>query len=163
MCARAREQGNDTPIIMLTARDQLSDKVVGFDHGADDYLVKPFAMEELVVRLKALAKRRSGQHTQLTVGLLQLDVSHKTAKFGAASLKCSPTALAILEQLMRAYPNPVNRQTLIASVWGEESPDSNSLKVHMHNLRKSLSVCNEQVSINFMANSGFQLDVRKES
>jgi len=64
---------------------------------------------------------------------------------------------------MRAYPNPVNRQTLIASVWGEESPDSNSLKVHMHNLRKSLLVCNEQVSINFMANSGFQLDIRKES
>ena len=163
VCARAREHGNDTPIIMLTARDQLSDKVVGFDHGADDYLVKPFAMEELVARLKALAKRRSGQHTQLTVGPLQLDVSHKTAKFGAENLKCSPTALAILEQLMRAYPNPVNRQTLIASVWGEESPDSNSLKVHMHNLRKSLLVCNEQVSINFMANSGFQLDVRKES
>ena len=161
VCAQARARGNDTPIIMLTARDQLSDKVTGFEQGADDYLVKPFAMEELVVRVKTLAKRRSGQHTQLSVGPLQLDINQKTALFGSEPLKCSPTAMAILEQLMRAYPHPVNRQSLIASVWGEESPDSNSLKVHMHNLRKALdSVGN--ATVNFTANVGFQLDVSEE-
>lgn len=159
VCATTREQGNDTPIIMLTARDQLSDKITGFEQGADDYLVKPFAMEELVVRVKALAKRKSGQNRLLTVGLLQLDTSQKTANYNNAHIKCSPTEFVILEQLMRAYPNPVHRQSLIQQVWGEESPDSNSLKVHMHHLRKSIAKCTDLIAINYKSNVGFCLSI----
>lgn len=162
VCAKAREQGNDTPIIMLTARDQLSDKVAGFEQGADDYLVKPFAMEELVMRVKALAKRRSGQVMQLTTGPLTLDINQKVARLNSAPLKCSPTGFIILEVLMRGYPNPVSRERLIDTVWGEDSPDSNSLKVHIHHLRKALNTHSQQVSIDFKSATGFYLTLKED-
>lgn len=163
VCAKAREQGNDTPIIMLTARDQLSDKVAGFEQGADDYLVKPFAMEELVMRVKALSKRRSGQVMQLSTGPLTLDINQKVAKLNSAPLKCSPTGFIILEMLMRAYPNPVSRERLIDTVWGEESPDSNSLKVHIHHLRKALNTNSQQVGIDFKSATGFYLILKEDN
>lgn len=162
VCARAREQGNDTPIIMLTARDQLQDKITGFEQGADDYLVKPFAMEELVMRVKALAKRRSAQNKQLAVAGLVLDLSGKSVSFNGNELHCSPTGLKLLEQLMRASPNPIDRDELVERVWGEESPDSNSLKVHMHKLRKALSTASVPLEINFKTQVGFSLSPVQE-
>ena len=162
VCVRAREQGNDTPIIMLTARDQLQDKITGFEQGADDYLVKPFAMEELVMRVKALAKRRSAQNKQLAVAGLVLDLSGKSVSFNGNELHCSPTGLKLLEQLMRASPNPIDRDELVERVWGEESPDSNSLKVHMHKLRKALSTASVPLEINFKTQVGFSLSPVQE-
>lgn len=162
VCGRAREQGNDTPIIMLTARDQLQDKITGFEQGADDYLVKPFAMEELVMRVKALAKRRSAQNKQLAVAGLVLDLSGKSVSFNGNELHCSPTGLKLLEQLMRASPNPIDRDELVERVWGEESPDSNSLKVHMHKLRKALSTASVPLEINFKTQVGFSLSPVQE-
>ncbi|BBO29742.1 DNA-binding response regulator [Alteromonas sp. I4] len=163
VCARAREQGNDTPIIMLTARDQLQDKITGFEQGADDYLVKPFAMEELVMRVKALAKRRSAQNKQLAVSGLVMDLSGKSVRYNGAVLHCSPTGFKLLEQLMRANPNPIDRDELVELVWGEESPDSNSLKVHMHKLRKVLSSASVPMEINFKTQVGFSLSPVQES
>mgnify|MGYP001250472793 FL=1 len=163
VCARAREQGNDTPIIMLTARDQLQDKITGFEQGADDYLVKPFAMEELVMRVKALAKRRSAQNKQLAVSGLVMDLSGKSVSYNGAVLHCSPTGFKLLEQLMRASPNPIDRDELVELVWGEESPDSNSLKVHMHKLRKVLSSASVPMEINFKTQVGFSLSPVQES
>ena len=163
VCARAREQGNDTPIIMLTARDQLQDKITGFEQGADDYLVKPFAMEELVMRVKALAKRRSAQNKQLAVSGLVMDLSGKSVRYNGAVLHCSPTGFKLLEQLMRASPNPIDRDELVELVWGEESPDSNSLKVHMHKLRKALSSASVPLEINFKTQVGFSLSPVQES
>ena len=163
VCARAREQGNDTPIIMLTARDQLQDKITGFEQGADDYLVKPFAMEELVMRVKALAKRRSAQNKQLAVSGLVMDLSGKSVSYNGVVLHCSPTGFKLLEQLMRASPNPIDRDELVELVWGEESPDSNSLKVHMHKLRKVLSSASVPMEINFKTQVGFSLSSVQES
>lgn len=139
VCKAAREQGVDVPILMLTARDSLDDKLIGFAAGADDYLVKPFALEELLVRLKVLSQRRSGQVQKLQVADLLLDLAHKTAYRKNLPLKLSPIGWKIAEVLMRASPNLVSRAELMQAVWGDEQPDSNSLKVHMFNLRKQIN------------------------
>jgi len=138
VCETLRAQGVDVPILMLTAKDTLDDKLVGFAKGADDYLVKPFAMQELIVRIQVLARRRSGQVTKLKVCGFELDTQQQVITRQGTPLKLSPTAFKILETLMRDSPNPVSRERLMQSVWGDEHPDSNSLKVHMFNLRKTL-------------------------
>ena len=156
VCQRLREQGNDTPVIMLTARDQLDDKLTGFARGADDYLVKPFAMAELVARVQVLALRRSGQIKQLSSGPVTLNVTQRQAFINEKPVKLSPTVLIILEQLLRATPQPVSRDSLEQAIWGDERPDSNSLKVHMHHLRKALSV-QDSVSVVSQPGAGFRL------
>ena len=136
VCESLRLDGFDVPILMLTAKDTLDDKLIGFAKGADDYLVKPFAMEELIVRTQVLSQRRSGQVRKLSICGLTLETKKQQISRAGITLKLSPTAFKILEVLMRASPNPVNRDKLIQNVWGEDIPDSNSLKVHMFNLRK---------------------------
>lgn len=136
VCERVRKQGIETPILMLTARDTLDDKLTGFSIGADDYLIKPFDMEELIARVKVLSKRRSGQATKLVVKDLELDVATREVHRDGELIKLSPIACKILEVLMRNSPNTVSREEIIQTVWGNEQPDSNSLKVHMFNLRK---------------------------
>jgi len=138
VCNTLRAEGVDVPILMLTAKDTLDDKLQGFAKGADDYLVKPFAMEELIVRIKVLSRRRSGQAKKLCISGLTLDNEQQTVTRDGKRLKLSPISFKILETLMLASPNPVNREKLIQAVWGEEQPDSNSLKVHMFNLRKAV-------------------------
>ncbi|MGO1298670.1 MAG: response regulator transcription factor [Vibrio sp.] len=138
VCQRIREQGISTPVLMLTACDTLDDKLQGFSHGADDYLVKPFATEELIVRLKALSLRRSGQISKLVVADLVLDLTNREVSRNGQIIKLSPIALQILEVLMREYPQAVSREKIAQSVWGDEQPDSNSLKVHIFNIRKQI-------------------------
>jgi len=138
VCETLRAQGIDVPILMLTAKDTLDEKLIGFAKGADDYLIKPFAMQELIVRIQVLSRRRSGQITKLSVCGFTLDTQQQIISRQGSPLKLSPTAFKILETLMRASPNPVSRDKLMQSVWGEDHPDSNSLKVHMFNLRKML-------------------------
>lgn len=140
VCQHMRSDGNDTPVLMLTARDSLDDKVNGFGAGTDDYLVKPFAMEELLVRVCALSKRRSGQATTICAQGLKLDLERKTAARGERILKLTPTGFKLLEALMRQSPNAISREVLLQRVWGDEAPDSNSLKVHLHKLRKQVEV-----------------------
>lgn len=157
VCRQMRELGNDTPVLMLTARDSLDDKLVGFDSGADDYLVKPFAMEELIARVKVLSCRRSGQVNKLTVEDIELDLSQKQAYRNKQVLKLSPTAIKILEVLMRESPSPVSRETLMQRIWGDEQPDSNSLKVHVFNLRKQLDKAGGPPLIQTVTGFGFAL------
>ncbi len=140
VCQQMRSQGNDTPVLMLTARDSLNDKVIGFESGSDDYLVKPFAMEELIARVQALSKRRSGQATKLTCFDLSLDLGTRQVLRGKRQLKLTPTGFKLLETLMRASPDALSREALMQAVWGDEQPDSNSLKVHLHKLRKQLDM-----------------------
>ncbi|MBU2869578.1 response regulator transcription factor [Colwellia sp. E2M01] len=157
VCAQLRASGVDTPILMLTARDTLDDKLTGFSKGADDYLVKPFAMEELIVRAKVLAKRRSGQVSQLSVADVMLDLKQKQAFRHGEALNLSPTALKILELLMRASPEPVSREKIMQRIWGDEQPDSNSLKVHIFNLRKHLDGNAANKLIHTISGSGFAM------
>ncbi|MGI2114888.1 response regulator transcription factor [Shewanella frigidimarina] len=157
VCESLRAQGIDVPVLMLTARDTLDDKLSGFANGTDDYLIKPFAMEELIVRVKVLARRRSGQVQRLVLADLTVDVQQKQAFRNNVELKLSPTALKILTVLMRASPNPVSREKLMQTVWGDEQPDSNSLKVHIFNLRKQVDAEHEHKLLQTMSGYGFAI------
>ena len=138
LCRQARSNGDETPVLMLTARDQLADKLDGFDAGTDDYLVKPFELQELAVRIQALANRRSGQARCLRYQDLEMNLSRHTVTRSGRALRISPTGWRILEALLRAAPYTISRAKLINTVWGEDSPDSDSLKVHLHHLRKTV-------------------------
>lgn len=138
LCQRLREEGDDTPVLMLTARGELDDKLAGFNAGTDDYLVKPFALEELVARIQTLARRRSGQNKKFRCGDLEMDLDNKSIMRDSIPLKLTPTGWKLLELLLRAAPNVVSRQSLETAIWGNDIPDTNSLKVHISNLRKAI-------------------------
>ncbi|WP_372965349.1 response regulator transcription factor [Marinobacter sp.] len=157
LCQRLRDQGNDTPVMMLTARDQLDDKLQGFNAGTDDYLIKPFDMEELVARVRALANRRSGQIQMLTCGELQMNLSERSVFRGSLAVKLSPTSWRLLECLMRASPHPVSRSVLMDAAWGDDHPDSNSLKVHIYNLRKAIDGPFSEPLLHTISGAGFAI------
>ncbi len=161
LCERLRSGGNDTPVLMLTARDRLDDKLAGFEAGTDDYLVKPFELEELVVRIHALARRRSGQTRRLGCGDLTMDLTARTVTRSGQVISLSPIAWKLLEVLLRASPEGVSKKTLIESVWGEDPPDSNSLKVHIFNLRKAIDAPFSTPLLHTISGYGFVL--RNES
>jgi len=137
VCRKLRnEAGKDTPILMLTARDRLEDKLAGFETGADDYLVKPFALQEVEVRLDALFRRgRRRNIRELTVGDLKYNLDTLTVNRAGTDIELNPIGLKLLRCLMEASPNVVSRAELEKQVWGEEMPDSDSLRVHIHSLR----------------------------
>ncbi|WP_207264460.1 response regulator transcription factor [Desulfovibrio sp. Huiquan2017] len=135
LCARLRRDGLDVPVLMVTARDTLDDKIEGFEAGSDDYLVKPFALKELLLRVQALAKRRSSQPRRYVVGDLIVDTEQHHATRAGVRLALSPKEWALLEYMAKMSPNIVLRDEMQRAVWGEALPESNSLKVHMHKLR----------------------------
>jgi DNA-binding response OmpR family regulator len=168
LCNTLRKQGLDIPILMLTARDSLDNKLQGFQAGTDDYLVKPFAMKELVARVQVLAKRRSGEVKRLVLGNLSLDLTQRSAVLTSESsttttkgkpLKLSPIAFQLLETLVRASPETVSRQQIMQSVWGDDQPDSNSLKVHIHHLRKQLDAVASGITLETIAGIGFAIKI----
>ncbi len=138
VCRRLREEAQkSTPVLMLTARDTLDQKLAGFDSGADDYLVKPFALQELGARISALARRQKPPENRvLTVSDLEFDLDTLTVRRAGKTLAVNPTALRILQLLMEASPAVVTRSEMETRVWGEELPDSDSLRVHIHSLRQ---------------------------
>jgi DNA-binding response OmpR family regulator len=139
VCEMIRKQGVDIPVMMLTARDSLEDKLAGFDAGTDDYLVKPFELRELVARVKALFNRRSLHSMKLEVGPLVMDLSLKTICREGQKLKLTPTCWKLLEILMRGSPNVVSREKMQNAIWTEpDLPDSNVLKVHLYKLRQQV-------------------------
>lgn len=157
VCQALRDAGNDTSVIMLTARDQLDDKLEGFQAGTDDFLVKPFEMKELIVRLRALARRRSGETRQLKFADLEMNLRERTVKRSGQELHLSPTCWRLLETLMRNAPAVISRNELMESVWGEDMPDSNSLHVHLFNLRKAVDAPFERALIQTIPGHGFVL------
>jgi DNA-binding response OmpR family regulator len=157
LCEKIRAKGDETPVLMLTARDTIADKLAGFKAGSDDYLVKPFDMLELVARIHALANRRSGQARVCTVEDLIVNFSKKTAQRKQRLLQLTPTAWIILDVLMHKSPNIVTRDQLSRAVWGDEIPDSDSLKVHLFKLRQQVDGKNEEKLIHTFARSGIAL------
>ncbi|MCC5866333.1 MAG: response regulator transcription factor [Wenzhouxiangella sp.] len=140
VCERLRDRGDGTPILMLTARDQIDDKVTGFNAGADDYLVKPFDMEELAARIKALVRRARGEMSDgaLRVGDLVFDPRTMRVERSGQRITLSPTSARILKVLMRESPRLVSREQLENELWGDLLPDSDTLRSHMYNLRKGI-------------------------
>lgn len=155
LCETLRSNGNDTPVMILTARDTLENKLEGFAAGADDYLIKPFEVPELIVRLRALAKRRSGQMSTLNVGPFSLNINQHSGYLHGHPVKLTPISFKLLEVLLRASPNPVPQNTLIKAVWGDDLPDSNKLRVHIHHLRKLLGSGDSEHMLQTVPGYGF--------
>lgn len=137
VCRRLREAGNTTPILMLTAKDQVRDRVAGLDAGADDYLVKPFAFEELLARIRALLRRPNQVHdTVLQVGDLSLDPATFSVQRADKPIELSAKEFALLEYLMRNEGRVVNKDTIISHVWEYDADIlPNTVEVYIGYLR----------------------------
>ncbi|MDC5849931.1 response regulator transcription factor [Vibrio europaeus] len=160
VCQSLREKGVSTPILMLTARDTLDDKLTGFAAGSDDYLVKPFAMEELKVRVLALVRRAKGAVTSLSVGDLKVDLDqHQVSRAGQA-IKLPPVCWKMLVCLIQNSPNVVSRSKLEEEVWGDELPNADSLKVHLFKLRQAIDAPFENKLIHTL--HGVGIAIREE-
>ena len=144
---------------MLTARDELADRLQGFAQGADDYLVKPFANQELVARLQALVKRKRGQvvNKRISLGDLTVDTSTQQVWRAEQEVMVSPTGFKILRILMREAPAIVSREALQHEVWGADIPDTDALRSHVYNLRKALNQPNQPELIHTLKGIGFKL------
>ncbi|WKX27889.1 two-component system response regulator PmrA [Tatumella ptyseos] len=137
---RLRRQKNTLPTIILTARDTLEDRIVGLDSGADDYLIKPFALEELLARSRALIRRFHQQSdNRLEVDDLTIDIGHRQAFLAEQLLELTPKEYAILLRLMLKVNQPVHRDVLYSDIYSwDNEPSTNSLEVHIHNLRDKI-------------------------
>ena len=124
---------------MLTARDTLSDRLEGFDAGADDYLVKPFALEELAARIGVLARRADATPTSLlNVADLEFDIGKMKVQRAGRKIELNRACLKILTMLMKAHPNVVTRKELEHALWGEMPPGSDALRSHIYTLRSAI-------------------------
>jgi DNA-binding response OmpR family regulator len=160
ICEKLRQEARDnTPIVMLTARDTLDDKVAGLNLGADDYLVKPFAIIELEARVRSQIRRSRGEvsHQLLSVGDLVIDTSTMSVKRAGASLNLTPIAFKILTALMKASPAVVSRHELERKVWGDIMPGSDTLRSHMYTLRKTIDKPFASSLLKTIPSSGYQL------
>ena len=140
VCRTLRQRGMRTPILMLTAKDAIEDRVWGLDSGADDYLVKPFAFAELLARLRALVRRQPAVHgTRLQISELVLDTATREVRRGGEAIALTTKEYVILEYLMR-HPNQVLTRTMIAEhVWNYDFDNaSNVIDVHIRNLRRKI-------------------------
>jgi DNA-binding response OmpR family regulator len=133
-----RDRGSTTPVLIVTARDAVDDRVRGLDSGADDYLIKPFEAEELLARLRALLRRGSGSAgPDISVGDLSFEPADHRFRLGTMPLSMTPKEHALLEMLIRSGTRPVSRERLARELYGDsDRVDSNALEVHVHNLRK---------------------------
>jgi len=140
VCQRLRQEARlQTPIIMLTARDSVDDKLTGFQAGADDYLVKPFSLPELHARVEAVLRRgQTGLQNMLEIGDLSYDMNSLIVTRQEKTIKLSPIGLKLLEKLMKSSPHVVRRETLEELLWGESLPGSDSLRSHIHTLRQAI-------------------------
>src|ERR1700739_1008120 len=141
LCRKLRQEARrQTPVLMLTARDALDQKLTGFDSGADDYMVKPFALQELEARLTVLARRGKGlQSRLLQVADLTYNLDTLVVTRGGKSIQLNPIGLKLLQHLMESSPSVVTRQDLETRVWGEELPESDSFAVHPHGWRPAIN------------------------
>jgi DNA-binding response OmpR family regulator len=157
-----RERGVTTPILMLTARDEVDDRVTGLDAGADDYLAKPFAFKELLARIRALA-RRSGTTavptTVLRLADLELDTVTHRAKRGHREIELTAKEYALLEYLLRHARRPLNRTLIRESIWGYDYYGaSNVVDVYIGHLRKKLEANNEPPLVQTVRGVGYKID-----
>lgn len=160
LCRKFREEAKrNTPILMLTARDALDDRVAGLECGADDYVLKPFALRELEARLKALVRRAKRDVTAgvLRVGDLEFDPALFRVMRGDRAITLPPIPLKLLEILMRASPRVIRREELERAVWGDAPPDSDALRSHMHTVRTAVDGPGEPSLVHTLRGIGYRV------
>ena len=139
LCRRLRSEGNSVPILMLTARSTVPDRIGGLDAGADDYLVKPFSLGELAARLRALGRRGKTTPQVIEAGPLQLDTGAREARVNGSPVELTGTEFALLEYLMQNVGQVLSRDQLREEVWGEGfEPASNVVDIYVHYVRRKL-------------------------
>lgn len=155
----ARSNGRGIPILVLTAKDAVEDRVSGLDAGADDYLIKPFAMSELIARTKALLRRPGNAlGTLLCVGNVAFDSIERNVRVGDAAIVLSRREIAILEHLMRRLGRVVAKTLLEDKLYGiDDDLDSNTIPVHVHHLRRRLAEAGASVQIHTVRGLGYLL------
>ncbi|RYG70587.1 response regulator transcription factor [bacterium] len=160
VCRRLRARGVETPILLLTARDTLEDKIEGLDAGADDYIVKPFALAELMARLRALLRRGTSPATALQVDDLKLDPTTRKASRGGKSIVLSATEYSLLELLMRHSGKVVTRAALLDGVWQYDfAGNDNVLEVYISYLRRKIDKNAPRKLIHTVRGSGYKIGV----
>ncbi len=160
VCRRLRRNGDRTPVLMLTARDAISDRVAGLDAGADDYLVKPFALEELLARVRALLRRAAPEDDakRLCFGDLELDPAAHEARRGGRRLELTHTEFLLLELFLRHPRQVLTRTVIFENVWGYDfGPRSNSLEVYMGYLRRKTEAGGEPRLLHTVRGVGYVL------
>ena len=160
VCERLRgDAKKSTPILMLTARDTLQDKIVGLDAGADDYVVKPFEMTELEARLRAVLRRGQSSLTEdrLSVADLTFDTGTFEVTRAGQTITLMPIGMKMLAVLMRASPRVVSREELERQVWGDVMPDSDALRSHLYNLRKAVDKPFPEALIHTVHGAGYRI------
>jgi DNA-binding response OmpR family regulator len=156
-----RERGMKTPVLVLTARDSVQDRVAGLDSGADDYMVKPFAFAELVARIRALVRRgRSAESPRLAAGDLDMDLITRKVTRAARPIELTVREFELLEYLLRHQGQVVSRETLARDVWQEtarSTPLDNVIDVHIARLRRKLDADHPVKLIHTVRGVGFML------
>lgn len=159
VCAEIRRRADRrVPILMLTARDTIDDKLAGFASGADDYLVKPFSLAELAARITALCQRRHlGEPHRIVIGELAIDRQARQATRAGRVLHLSPLLWEFLLLLAEASPNPVTRTELTRHLWGDQPPSSDALRAHVHLLRQIVDRQFDTAMLETVHGIGFRL------
>ena len=161
VCRRLRaERGNATPILFLTARDELEDKLAGFEAGADDYLVKPFELAELAARLEALGRRserRPGEGAELAFADLAYHEGTRVARRGERTLELNRVGHVVFAELLRRAPEVVTRERLEELLWDGFSPGGSVLRTHIYALRKAVEAPGEPARIETVRGVGYRL------
>ena len=160
MCRRLRNDGNGLPVLMLTARESVTDRVAGLDAGADDYLVKPFALEELLARLRAILRRTDGAAPGdvLEFADVTLDTGTRVVKRGGREMELTRTEFSLLELFLRNPRQVLTRSLIFERVWGYDfGPTSNSLEVYVGYLRRKTEAGGEPRLIHTVRGVGYAL------
>lgn len=160
LCEEIRKKGNNVPILILTAKSQIEDKLEGFDCGADDYMTKPFDMEELLARIRAVVRRKGAETGSplLSVGNLKVNVNTCEVSRGNRDINLSPKEYAILECLMLNKCKVLSRMEIIERVWGDEiDPFSNTVDVHINYLRSKIDSDWKKKLIVTVKNRGYMI------
>jgi len=159
LCRRLREAGKQIPVLMLTARDSLDDKIAGLEAGADDYVVKPFVMREVEARLNALVRRSQARESSSTLHVGDLSFDPGTLKIvrGKRNIELPPIPLKILDLLMRNSPRVLSREALERGIWGDFPPDSDALRAHLHVLRNAIDKLSDKPLIKTHRGIGYQI------
>lgn len=165
LCRKLRQESQiDTPILMLTARDTLEDKLIGFEQGADDYMVKPFALKEVEARLLAMHKRHAGKVANriLEVGELFFDPKTVSIRFENKNVKLPPKCIRLLALMMSEPGRVFSREELEQEAWEEAQETSDTLRSHMHILRRALTKAGGYDPIETVHGLGYCLILREQ-